>query len=186
MPEKMWAITTILFLHDLFTVVWVGGMIALGLGVIPTLRRALGVGPQMQRLVAAFQDRYRWFAYVCIAGLVITGILQSQRSSEFQSFFAWSDTYSLLLSLKHVLIIIMVVIVIARSVFLGPRVPSGAPAPAGAAARSGAPVPPQQPQAPGSRLSTQMRLSVLLLMINIALGVAVLFLSAATATFSGA
>ncbi|MBN2205583.1 MAG: CopD family protein [Thermoleophilia bacterium] len=169
MPENLWILSAVTFLHDLFTVVWIGGMVTLGLGMIPAVRTSLGMGPQMHQIVSAFQSRFRWVAYVCIAGLVVTGVLLSRRSPEFQSWFAWADTYSVLLSLKHLLVIVMVVIVIVRSVLMAQTAPLGMPAPPSPVAA--------RPQ-PGGRA----RVAMLLLLTNIAFGVAVLFLSAATAT----
>lgn len=171
MPEKMWVVTTMLFFHDLFTVVWVGGMIALGIGMVPAVRRVLGMGPQMQKVVSAFQNRFRWFTYICVVGLAVTGVLLARRSPEFQSFFAWGDTYSVLLSVKHILVIVMVLIVIVRSVFLAQRMPEGASVP-------------MRPHAGPVQPNARLRLAMLLLFVNIALGVAVLFLSAATTTLS--
>jgi putative copper export protein len=172
-PQNVWIVSVVTFLHDLFTVVWIGGMITLGLGMIPAVRATLGMGSQTQQIVNAFQRRYRWFAYVCIGGLGVTGVLLSRRSPEFQSWFTWADTYSVLLSLKHLLVIVMVVIVIVRSALMAQKAPSGPPA----LPRPGTPRP-----APGRRA----RAAMLLLSANIAIGVAVLFLSAATATLSGA
>ncbi|GEM_PF-1294753 len=40
MPEKMWAVTTILFFHNLLTVIRIGGMITLGLVATATLGSA--------------------------------------------------------------------------------------------------------------------------------------------------
>jgi len=169
-PENLWIVSVVAFLHDLFTVVWIGGMITLALGMVPAIRASLGMGPQAHQIVNAFQSRFRWVAYACVAGLVVTGILLSRRSPEFQSWFAWADTYSVLLSLKHLLVIVMVVVVIARSVLMAQNAPAGVPA----LPRPGAAARPQ----PGGRA----RVAMLLLFTNIVLGVAVLFLSAATAT----
>ena len=173
MTEELWVVTVVTFLHALFTVVWIGGMIALGLGMIPAVRASLGMSPQTQQIVNAFQSRFRWFAYVCIAGLLVTGVLLSRRSPEFQSWFAWADTYSVLLSLKHLLVIVMVVAVIVRSVLMAQTAPSGTPAP-------------PAPGAARPQPSGKAHAAALLLFTNIVLGVAVLFLSAATATLSAA
>lgn len=173
MAENMWIVSVVTFLHDLFTVVWIGGMIALGLGMLPALRRSLGMGPQMRLTVSAFQERFRWFAYVSIVGLLVTGVLLSRHSPEFRSWFSWADSYSVLLSLKHLLVIVMVVIVIVRSVFMTQKAPQSPGLTPGQTAG---------PPRPGRRA----RISMLLLFVNIAFGVAVLFLSAATATLSAA
>lgn len=181
MPGKMWAVTTILFFHDLFTVIWIGGMVALGLGLVPALRRSVGPGPQTQRIVSVFQNSFRWVAYVCIIGLMATGVLLSRRNPAFEGFFSWADTYGVLLSLKHVLVLIMVLGVIARTTFLAHKTPEGAAAPMHP---EGGPTRPQagpmRPQAGQVRPGGRARLSMLLLFANIGLGVVVLFLSAAT------
>ncbi len=174
MPENTWVVTTVLFFHDLFTVVWIGGMITLGLGMVPVLRRTLGSGPQAQMIISAFQNRFRWFTSICVVGLVVTGVLLARRNPGFTSFFAWDDSYSALLSLKHILVIVMVLIVVARSVFLTPRVPAGSLGPMG----------PMNPRAGTTPPSTRARPAMLLLLANIILGIAVLFLSAATTILS--
>ncbi|OPZ79046.1 MAG: hypothetical protein BWY79_00568 [Actinobacteria bacterium ADurb.Bin444] len=181
MSGKMLVVTIILFFHDLFTVVWVGGMIALGLGIMPALRRSLGTGPQTQRIVGVFQSGFRWVSYACIIGLVVTGVLLSRRNPEFQGFFAWGNAYSAFLSLKHILVVAMVLIVMVRATALAPRVPHGTTGPVGP---QGAPAQLQGkvagPDPTPLRPTLRNRLSMLLLFVNIGLGVAVLFLSAAT------
>ncbi len=37
------------FLHDLFTAVWIGGLITLGLTVMPSVKKVLGKGPQTKK-----------------------------------------------------------------------------------------------------------------------------------------
>ena len=44
-PQQV-AFALVTFLHDLFTAVWVGGLIALGLVVLPAARTAFGIAPQ--------------------------------------------------------------------------------------------------------------------------------------------
>jgi len=63
--------TPVVFLHDLFTAVWVGGMLALALVVLPVAHAALGPGPQLQRLKGALRARLRWPGYVSIVGLAV-------------------------------------------------------------------------------------------------------------------
>ncbi len=42
MPEKTIVFALITFLHDLFTAVWIGGLITLGLTVLPSVKKSLG------------------------------------------------------------------------------------------------------------------------------------------------
>ena len=118
--------TLITFLHDLFTVVWVGGMLTLALVVLPVARTALGPGPQVQRLMSAIHARLRWFVYASIAGLAVTGVMLAQRSDAFGGFFTWGDGYGVALSLKHVAVILMAVVALTRSALLTRQAAAGA------------------------------------------------------------
>lgn len=183
----------VMFFHDLFTVTWVGGLITLGVVVAPSARKALGRGPEMQRLMSTIQARLRWFVYVSIAGLVLTGILLSRRSEEFQGFFSWGDTYSAALSVKHVVVLAMIVVALARSLLLSHSAPgSRGPGlkPHGDAAKTNGlagdslvPGPSSAEGVPGPKphLPVAARASMVLLYVNVVFGVAVLFLSALTA-----
>ena len=59
------------FLHDLFTAVWIGGLIALGLTVMPSVKKVLGKGPQTKKLMDAIQKRHSVWVYVSLVGLVL-------------------------------------------------------------------------------------------------------------------
>lgn len=119
MPTKTIVFALVTFLHDLFTAVWVGGLITLGLSVIPTAKKVLGKGPQTKKFVDAIQKRLSVLVYVSIAGLLLTGVLQANRSPAFQGLFNFGNTYSIVLSIKHILVLAMVGIALYRSLVLG-------------------------------------------------------------------
>jgi putative copper export protein len=148
------------FLHDLFTAVWVGGLITLGLTVLPAARRSLGKGPQMRGLMDAIQKRLSTLVYVSMVGLVLTGVLLSNRSPAFNGLFRFGNAYSTLLTLKHLVVVAMVGIALVRSLGLGRQ--------------RGPATPPQE------------RLSAGLLILNMVLGIGVLLLSGFSAAFSAA
>ena len=149
MPKTaVFAIVT--FLHDLFTAVWIGGLITLGLTVLPAARQVLGKGPQMKELLAAIQKRLSVLVYVSIVGLILTGVLQAQRNPAFEGLFAFGNAYSTALSLKHIVVVVMVGVALFRSLVLGRR----------------------ERQTP-----SQERLSMGLLLANLVLGVLVLLLT---------
>ncbi len=157
MPQQVvFAIVT--FLHDLFTAVWIGGLITLGITVLPAAKEVLGMGPQTKKLMDAIQKRLSVLVYVSIVGLILTGLLLSNRSPAFQGLFSFGNTYSTVLSLKHILVLVMVALALIRSLVLGRR--SGPPSPA------------------------QEKLKVGLLFLNIALGIGVLLLSGFAAAFA--
>ena len=149
MPKTaVFAIVT--FLHDLFTAVWIGGLITLGLTVLPAVRQVLGKGPQMKELLATIQKRLSVLVYVSIVGLILTGVLQAQRNPAFEGLFAFGNAYSTALSLKHIVVVVMVGVALFRSLVLGRR----------------------ERQTP-----SQERLSMGLLLVNLVLGVLVLLLT---------
>lgn len=139
------------FLHDLFTAVWVGGLIALALGVLPAARASLGPGPQTKKLMAAIQRRQSTLVAISIAGLLLTGLLMARRSPAFLGLLATGNAYSATLAVKHILVLVMIGIALYRRLVLGRQ-----PAPL---------TPPQE------------KLSAGLLIANAALGVAVLLAS---------
>jgi uncharacterized membrane protein len=156
MPKQI-VFAIVIFLHDLFTVIWIGGLFTLGLIVLPATRRALGMGPQTKQLMDAIQRRLRVPVYVSIVGLVVTGLLLARRSPGFAGLFQFGTPYGTVLSLKHVLTLLMVAVTLLRSVAL-PQIDLNEP--------------------------SRQRLKAALLFLNIALGVLVLLLSGFSAALS--
>ncbi|HEY72820.1 MAG TPA: hypothetical protein G4N99_06055 [Thermoflexia bacterium] len=151
MPGKQIMFAIVTFLHDLFTAVWIGGLITLGLTVLPSAKKVLGMGPQTKKLMDAIQKRLSVLVYVSIAGLLLTGLLLSNRNPAFQGLFSFGNPYSTVLALKHVLVLAMIAVSLYRSLILGRR--------------------------SGPSTPSQEKLSAGLLFFNIILGVAILLLS---------
>ena len=156
MPKQI-VFAAMTFLHDLATAIWIGGLITLGLTVLPTVRHTLGLGPQTRQLMDAIQRRLRVFIYISIVVLIVTGIVMSNRVAAYQGLFSFANAYSTTLSIKHVLVILMVVVALLRSVAVD-RLRLEGPA--------------------------RERLSAALLMLNIVLGVLVLLASGYSAALS--
>lgn len=146
------------FLHDLFTAVWVGGLIALAVTVLPSARQVFGKGPETRQLMDTIQKRHSLLVYVSIIGLVLTGILQAKITPAFQGLFTFGNPYSTVLALKHILVLGMIAVALYRSLVLGRRRGPSTPA--------------------------QEKLSASLLMLNAVLGVTVLLLSGFSAALS--
>ncbi len=157
MSNKDIVFALIVFLHDLFTAVWIGGLLTLALSVLPSVKAAMGTGPQTKALMEAIQNRLSILVYVSIIGLIVTGVLQANRVDDFNGLFKVDNDYSLVLTLKHVLVIAMIVIALTRSLGLK-RLNLAAPA--------------------------KEKLSVRLLFSNLALGVGVLLLSGFSAALA--
>jgi putative copper export protein len=142
----------IVFIHDLFTAVWIGGLVAIGLTILPAARKALGKGQQMKLFMDSVLSRQSVLVYISMIALTITGLMQAKRGGEFRGLFSFGNHYSTLLSLKHLIMLLMVVIALIRSLFVGK--PSS------------------------SKSARTERLSGVLLYSNMGLGVAILLLSA--------
>ena len=118
MPTQTIVFAMVTFLHDLFTAVWIGGLITLGLTVMPSIKKMLGKGPETKKLMDTIQKRQSVLTYVSLVGLVLTGLLQANRTSEFLGLFSLGNTYSAVLAVKHILVIAMIVIALYRSLVL--------------------------------------------------------------------
>jgi len=143
------------FLHDLFTAVWIGGLITLGLTVMPSVKKVMGKGPQTKKLMDAIQKRHSLWVYVSLVGLVLTGLLQANRSPAFQGLFSFGNAYSAVLAIKHILVLAMIAIALYRSLALG-----------------------------STSTPSQEKLKATLMILNIIFGVSILLLSGFTAALS--
>ena len=148
---KLIVFAIVVFLHDLFTAIWIGGLITLALTVLPSARQVLGKGPQVKKLLNAIQKRLSVLVYVSIIGLILTGMLLANRNPAFEGLFRFGSAYSTALSLKHIAVVVMIGITLLRSLVLGRR---------------------QEPLTP-----SQEKLNMGLLLANAALGIVVLLLT---------
>ena len=146
------------FLHDLFTVIWMGGLIVTVISYLPALKKALGPGPQVKKVMSAFQNRQSIWVYISMGGLILTGLLLSNRNPEFDSLFGFGNAYSVALSIKHILVILMIGITLYRSLVKS------------------------RPQA--VMMPEKEQLSFKLLIINVVLAVGVLFSSGLVSAFA--
>ena len=104
----------VLFLHNLFTVVWVGGLVILGTVVLPVTSKTLGRGAKTKELIDNIQNRLSVFVYVSMLGLLGTGMLLANRAPQFDGLFSFANGYSTVLAIKHIVVILMVVIALFR------------------------------------------------------------------------
>ena len=61
MPENIVLFAIITFLHDLATVVWIGGLFSLTILVIPGIQTVIGKSSQTGEILNSIQRRFRWF-----------------------------------------------------------------------------------------------------------------------------
>lgn len=166
MPAKLIIFSIITFLHDLGTVIWIGGLITLGVFVFPAVKKKLKSPESIKQIIHAVQKRFRIPMVMSIVVLTVSGILMSRRNPQVTGAFAFDNPYVTVLSIKHIFVIGMVILAVIRTIITSRK-----------------PVPPDTG-------STEMRakkggVEKILLVLNILFGIAVLFLSGMNSTMSG-
>ena len=147
----------VIFLHDLFTAIWIGGLLMLTMTTLPALKATLGHSAESEKTMDAILKRHSQWVYISIIGLIITGIILARGSNEFSGLFNFSSAYNSLLSIKHMLVILMVGLALLRS--LGFKSLANAPD------------------------KKKKKISLLVMHLNAIVGLMVLFLSALTSAF---
>lgn len=146
------------FLHLVAAVAWIGGMIYANLVLVPSL--AAIEPPQRPKMMGAAAKRFILISWGSVVVLIVTGLIETPPGA----LLDLSTDFSTLLALKHAVVLLMIIIGIAITWVLSPRMTARAP---------------QEGEKPSSEfLKVQNRLSVLAL-VNMMLGILVLFFSAA-------
>jgi uncharacterized membrane protein len=141
--------------HNIFTSVWVGGMLALALSVMPSIRKEIkDPGTQGKVMDQVLVRQSRW-VYIGIIVLFVSGVLMTRLSGQSNGLLDFTNTYATVLSIKHILVILMTLIAVIRSTVFR--------------------------KAASSINKGKKKASMALLMINTLVGLAVLVLSSVTA-----
>lgn len=142
--QNLILIGSVKFLHDLFTVMWIGGMIVMAAVILPSVKKQLGPGPEAKKLIATMKSKLSMLTYVSMIGLLVTGLFLSNVT------LPPSAQYSLLLTVKHIVIALMVIISLFRSLGI------------------------QRMNLEGPK---EQKLGAVLLLINVILGISILLMS---------
>lgn len=110
-------LTLLNFLHEIFTIIWIGGLLLLVLVIMPILKKQFKP-EEFELLNKKIRSRLSIFVYISIVVLLVTGLLLSKQSPLSSSFFSFENTYSIILSIKHILYFLMVAIAVFRGTIL--------------------------------------------------------------------
>ncbi len=112
------------WLHIIAAMVWVGGMAALGLLMVPTLRQER-FRDVATPLLHASALRFRWIGWGALAVMLVTGVLnvwlRGVPWSAWVDVAFWTSPWGLTLGLKLLLVAIVVVMSAAHDFYNGPR-----------------------------------------------------------------
>jgi uncharacterized membrane protein len=100
------ALSLTYWLHMLATVVWLGGLAALSILVLPSARGQLETGAY-SRLLEGIQRRLDPLGWLCLAVLVGTGLFQMSANPNYQGFLAINNRWALAILTKHVVLFTM-------------------------------------------------------------------------------
>lgn len=85
----------------LATVVWLGGLAALALFVLPSMRRALNAR-QFAAWVSALNRRLDPIGWFSLGILTFSGLLQMDSNPNYSGFLDLSNSWALAICLKHI------------------------------------------------------------------------------------
>jgi uncharacterized membrane protein len=120
MDPKLLVTVLVIFLHNLFTVVWMGGLIVSVISFLPALKRAYnGATPQVKKVMRQYQRRHSVWVYISMGGLLLTGMILSNFNPGYSRLFNFENTFSTVLSIKHILVLLMIVVTLYRSLVSG-------------------------------------------------------------------
>jgi uncharacterized membrane protein len=165
MGTPSWALWLAYWLHMLATVIWIGGLAALALFVLPAACRALDP-PGYAAFLTALQVRFDplgWFSLAILAG---TGMFQMSASPSYLGFLAVENLWAAAILVKHLFFFAMAGLSAYLTWGLMPKIRR-------LALRRAAYAPLDEAEA--NRLATQ---ETRLLQLNLLLGVLVLALTA--------
>ncbi len=106
-------------LHDLFTVIWIGGLYVTALAVMPAFKTTLKPLDKENTFLTNYQKKLSTLVFISIIGLWVTGVLLSRRSDQFAGFLDFGSQYAVFISFKHILTILMIAIAIMRRFAVG-------------------------------------------------------------------
>lgn len=109
------------FLHLLATAVWIGGAIFIQLILNPSL--SLIEPQQSGKLQGIIAKRFSITAWSCLIVLIITGILKTPSNM----FFDTVTDMGMYLTIKHVLIILIIIFGLIIALIIVPKMRSSAP-----------------------------------------------------------
>jgi uncharacterized membrane protein len=103
------ALTLAFWIHMLATVVWIGGLAALSILVLPAARQTLDSSAYAQFL-GSLQRRLDPLGWLSLIFLVATGMFQMSANPNYAGFLAISNRWAVAILLKHLVFLGMVAV----------------------------------------------------------------------------
>lgn len=115
-----WALAIAYWLHMAATIVWIGGLFFQAAILAPSIARSVP-GPSRAGLLLAVRRRFEPLAWLSLAVLAFTGMMQMAASPHYAGFLQIHDRWSAAILAKHALIVIMVCAAAVQTWVIQPR-----------------------------------------------------------------
>jgi len=101
MTTPAWALTLAYWLHMCATVIWIGGLAAMAVFILPAAHQTLSAQSMLDFLnsVQSRLDRWGWFSLVVLAA---TGMVQLSANPNYDGFLAVEDRWAIAILVKHI------------------------------------------------------------------------------------
>jgi uncharacterized membrane protein len=109
MATPVWALSIAYWLHMLATVLWIGGLVALSIIVLPAARKVLDPGA-FAELLAGMQKRLDPLGWFSVIVLLASGMLQMSSSPNYDGVLSIQGVWAGSILIKHILFGLMVLI----------------------------------------------------------------------------
>ncbi len=97
------------WLHILATVVWIGGLAALSIFVLPAARRTMPE-KEYSSFLTAMASRLQQVGWLCLSVLVFTGLFQMVSHPNYQGFLVIDSSWALAILIKHAAVALMLLL----------------------------------------------------------------------------
>jgi uncharacterized membrane protein len=104
-----WALSLAFWLHMLATVVWIGGLVAVVVLVLPAAQKTLQLD-DYATFLGNLQRRLDPLAWLSLAVLLATGLFQMSANPNYEGFLSISNRWAASMLIKHILFIGMIAI----------------------------------------------------------------------------
>lgn len=115
-----WVLVGAYGMHMAATVVWIGGLVFQGLFLLPALSGPT-LRPHAPRILRAVRRRFDPLAWLSLAVLIGTGLVQMSASPRYTGLLSISNRWSAAIAGKHMLVLVMLALAVYQTWFVQPR-----------------------------------------------------------------
>ena len=105
----VWALSLAYWLHMLATILWIGGLSAVILLVLPAARQGLEA-EQYARLLDKIQRRLDPLGWLSLAVLLGTGLFQMNANPNYTGLLAIGSRWAVAILIKHLVFLVMIAV----------------------------------------------------------------------------